>query len=450
MTEFNQQKLIKTMTSNTLLIKNGLLVSSQKIEKKDILIKNGLIELISENINIECDKIIDAEGLYVMPGGIDPQVHFREPGLTHKETIETGSRAAVAGGITTFFEMPNTKPATITKQLLNEKFEIASKTSVANYSFFFGATPDNFEEIEAMEGNCGLKIFMGSSTGDLLVDSDEALDSIFKVCKKIIAVHAEDEVILKRSAEIVKGTKPTDHPDMRPVEAAVTATQKAINCALKYNKRLHVLHLSTAEEVEILRRYKHTGLITAETTPQHLLLHAPDIYEEIGTFGQMNPPIREKYHSEGLWEGLLDGTINCIATDHAPHTIEEKNLPFDQAPAGMPGVETSLPLMLNHSQTSAIDIKDIVKWMCENPATLYKIKNKGFLKENFDADITIVDMNKEKVVDGKNMQSKCGWSAFDGKTLKGWPVTTIVNGNVVFDNEQIIDKIKGKKVLFDE
>ena len=184
MTEFNQQKLRKTMTSNTLLIKNGLLVSSQKIEKKDILIKNGLIELISENINIECDKIIDAEGLYVMPGGIDPQVHFREPGLTHKETIETGSRAAVAGGITTFFEMPNTKPATITKQLLNEKFEIASKTSVANYSFFFGATPDNFEEIEAMEGNCGLKIFMGSSTGDLLVDSDEALDSIFKVCKK--------------------------------------------------------------------------------------------------------------------------------------------------------------------------------------------------------------------------------------------------------------------------
>ena len=225
------------MNNKTLLIKNGHIVNSQEISKKDIFIKNGKINKIDSNIDLECDRVIDATGLYIIPGGIDPQVHFREPGLTHKETIESGARAAVAGGITTFFEMPNTKPATITKKLLNAKFEIASKTSVANFSFFFGATPDNFEEIEAMEGNCGLKIFMGSSTGDLLVDSDEALDAIFKVCNKIIAVHAEDEVILKRSAEIVKGTKPTDHPAMRPVEAAVTATQKAINCAVKYNKR---------------------------------------------------------------------------------------------------------------------------------------------------------------------------------------------------------------------
>ena len=436
--------------SSKILIKNGLIVSSDKIVKKDILIKDGLIESISENIHADCDKIVDAEGMYVIPGGIDPQVHFREPGLTHKETIETGSKAAVAGGITTFFEMPNTKPATITKQLLNEKFEIASKTSVANYSFFFGATPDNFEEIEAMEGNCGLKIFMGSSTGDLLVDSDEALDSIFKVCKKIIAVHAEDEVILKQSAATVKGTKPTDHPAMRPVEAAVTATQKAINCAVKYNKRLHVLHLSTAEEVEILRKYKHTGLITAETTPQHLLLQAPDIYEEIGTFGQMNPPIREKYHSEGLWEGLLDGTINCIATDHAQHTIEEKNLPFDQAPAGMPGVETSLPLMLNHSQTSDIDIKDIVRWMCENPAKIYQIRNKAFIEEGFDADIAIVDLNKIKIIKAKNMQSKCGWSAFEGLEVKGWPIMTIVNGNIVYENESINDNFFGKRIIFND
>ena len=438
------------MQNKNLLIKNGYLANSKEISKKDIFISNGKISEIGDLSHIKSDHVIDASNQYVLPGIIDPQVHFRDPGLTHKEDLHTGSMAAASGGVTTFFEMPNTDPATTTIEKLDQKYDVANSKSLVNYSFFLGATSNNIDEIKNLKNNCGLKIFMGSSTGDLLVDSDEALDSIFKVCKKIIAVHAEDEVILKRSAEIVKGTKPTDHPDMRPVEAAVTATQKAINCALKYNKRLHVLHLSTAEEVEILRRYKHTGLITAETTPQHLLLHAPDIYEEIGTFGQMNPPIREKYHSEGLWEGLLDGTINCIATDHAPHTIEEKNLPFDQAPAGMPGVETSLPLMLNHSQTSAIDIKDIVKWMCENPATLYKIKNKGFLKENFDADITIVDMNKEKVVDGKNMQSKCGWSAFDGKTLKGWPVTTIVNGNVVFDNEQIIDEIKGKKVLFDE
>tara|TARA_Y100001934_G_scaffold248707_1_gene309526 strand:+ start:866 stop:2182 length:1317 start_codon:yes stop_codon:yes gene_type:complete len=438
------------MNSKKILIKNGHVVDSQSISKKDILINNGIIESIGENLNVNCDKIIDAQGLYIMPGGIDPQVHFREPGLTHKETIESGSRAAVAGGITSFFEMPNTKPATITSELLEAKFEIASKTSVANFSFFLGATPDNFEEVSNMKGNCGLKIFMGSSTGDLLVDNDKALDEIFRVCNKIVAVHAEDEDILKKSAAEVKGTKPTDHPAMRPVEAAVAATQKAIDCAIKYKKRLHILHLSTAEEVDIIRKYKDTNLITAETTPQHLLLHAPEIYEEIGAFAQMNPPIREKYHKKGLWEGLLDGTINCIATDHAPHTIEEKKLPFGQSPAGMPGVETSLPLMLNHTHKSDIDIKHIVKWMCENPAKIYNIKNKGYLREGYDADITLVDLNKEKVVSGKNMQSKCGWSAFDGKTLKGWPVMTIVNGNVVFENEQINDKIKGKKVIFDE
>jgi len=438
------------MNNKTILIKNGLIVNSQEITQKDIFINNGQIEKIDSNIKIECDKIIDASGLYIMPGGIDPQVHFREPGLTHKETIESGSRAAVAGGITTFFEMPNTTPATITSQLLNEKYEIAKKTSVANYSFFLGATPNNILEIENMTDNCGLKIFMGSSTGDLLVDSDEALDSIFKVCNKIIAVHAEDEMILNQVAKQNKWTKFTDHPDMRPVEAAVAATQKAINCALKYEKRLHILHLSTAEEVNILRKYKSTNLITAETTPQHLLLHAPDIYEEIGSFAQMNPPIREKYHQDELWAGLIDGTINCIATDHAPHTLEEKKLPFGQAPSGMPGIETSLPLMLNHSHISNINIKDIVKWMSENPAIIYKIKNKGFIKEGYDADITIVDMNKEKIVSGKNMQSKCGWSAFDGKNIKGWPIITIVNGNIVYENEQINNQFLGRQVEFDE
>jgi len=438
------------MNNKTILIKNGLIVNSQEITQKDIFINNGQIETIDSNIELECDKIIDASGLHIMPGGIDPQVHFREPGLTHKETIETGARSAVAGGITTFFEMPNTTPATITKKLLDEKYEIAKKTSVANYSFFLGATPDNFSEIENMKGNCGLKIFMGSSTGDLLVDSEKALDSIFKVCNKIIAVHAEDEMILNQVAQQNKGTKFTDHPNMRPVEAAVAATQKAINCALKYEKRLHILHLSTAEEVKILRKYKSTNLITAETTPQHLLLHAPDIYEKIGSFAQMNPPIREKYHQDELWAGLIDGTINCIATDHAPHTLEEKFLPFGQAPSGMPGVETSLPLMLNHSHTSNIDIKDIVKWMCENPAIIYKIKNKGFIKEGYDADITIVDINKEKIISGKNMQSKCGWSAFDGKNIKGWPIITIVNGNVVYENGQINNQFLGHQVEFDE
>ena len=438
------------MEKQKLLIKNGTLVDSQRLYQSDILIENGRIKKIAPTIDEQSTNIIDAKNLHVMPGAIDPQVHFREPGLTHKEDIQSGSRAAVAGGITTFFEMPNTTPPTISSELLNQKYEIAKNTSVANYSFFLGATPNNIDEIKNLKGNCGIKIFMGSSTGNLLVDNDEALDRIFKHANKIIAVHAEDESILQETAKKTVGTKFSDHPKMRPVEAAVQATQKAIDLAVKYHKRLHVLHLSTAEEVKIIRTYKSTNLITAETTPQHLLLAAPDIYNEIGSFAQMNPPIREQYHQDELWKGLMDGTINCIATDHAPHTLDEKNNPYGMAPSGMPGVETSLPLMLNQIQTGKINIHHVVKWMCETPAKIYKIKNKGFLKEGYDADITIVDLKKEKTISGRKMQSKCGWSAFDGQTITGWPNTTIVNGNIVYANEMIDSSFTGKQVSFNE
>ena len=438
------------MNNSHLIIKNGFLVSSNGIIKKDIYIKNVKIEKIDSNLNIDDANIIDANQLHVIPGAIDPQVHFREPGLTHKEDIESGSRAAVAGGVTTFFEMPNTNPATITSELLSQKFDIASKTSVANYSFFLGATPDNFSEIANMRDNCGLKIFMGSSTGDLLVDSDAALDEIFKQCNKVIAIHSEDEAILKKIAKKGIGTNFTDHPNARPVEAAVTSTVKAINLALKYKKRLHVLHLSTAEEVEIIRKHKDTNLITAETTPQHLLLSAPSIYEEKGAFAQMNPPIRKQRHQDELWKGMLDGTIECIATDHAPHTLEEKKLPYGKAPAGMPGVQTSLPLMLNEVSNQRITIEQVVKWMCENPAKVYNIKNKGFLKTGYDADITIVDMNLEKIISASEMESKCGWTVFDGKKIKGAPIITIVNGNIVYKDGKIIDNFKGKPVKFNE
>ncbi len=344
--------------------------------------------------------------------------------------------------------MPNTNPSTTTIERLNDKNNDASKKSLVNYSFFLGATKDNLDEIKKLNNNCGLKIFMGSSTGDLLVDDDDILADIFSVCNKIIAVHAEDEKTLKEAEKSVTGDSFTNHPDARPVEAAVKATTKAVELAIKFNKRLHILHLSTAEEVEFLRKHKSTGLITAETTPQHLLLYSPDIYNEIGSFGQMNPPIREKYHQKELWAGLKDGTINCIATDHAPHTIEEKNKPYGQAPSGMPGVQTSLTLMLNEVSNEAINLEDVVKWMCENPAELYNIKNKGFLRTGYDADITIVDMNKENTIMNKDMYSKCGWTAFDGKTTKGWPITTIVNGNIVYDNNKLNLDIRGKEVEF--
>ena len=438
------------MKNYKILIKNGTIVDSKTQIKRDVLISNGKIKKVEKNINSQADRIIDASQKFIIPGVIDPQVHFREPGLTHKEDIKSGARAAVCGGITTFFEMPNTNPATTNSKLLEEKFKIAEKSSVANFSFFLGATPNNIDEIKNLKGNCGVKIFMGSSTGDLLVDRDSDIEKIFKYCNKIIAIHSEDEQVLNETAKTIKNPNFSDHPNMRPVKAAVTSTNKAINFALKYKKRLHVLHLSTSEEVKIIRKIKNTGLVTSETTPQHLLLNAPDIYDDIGSYAQMNPPIREKHHQEELWKGLFDGTINCIATDHAPHTIQEKNKPYGIAPSGMPGVETSLPLMLNQVNKGKITLQDIIKWMCENPAKIYQIKNKGFIKEGFDADIALVDLNKIKTIRAKNMQSKCGWSAFEGLEVKGWPIMTIVNGNIVYENESINDKFFGKRTIFND
>ena len=437
------------MSTKKILIRNGQLVSSKGIFKQNILIQNGKIVNIGELSDTEADHVIDASKKYVLPGIIDPQVHFRDPGFPDKEDLRTGSMAAAAGGVTTFFEMPNTNPATTTIEKLNQKYDTASQKSIVNYSFFFGATSENLNEIKNLQNNCGLKIFMGSSTGNLLVDKDEDLDKIFATCDRVIAVHAEDEEILKESSKSIQGNDFSHHPEARPVEAAVKATSKAIELALKYKKRLHVLHLSTAEEVKIIREHKSSNLITCETTPQHLLMKAPNIYKKIGSFAQMNPPIRGERHQQELWRGLLDGTIDCIATDHAPHTLDEKKLPYGQAPSGMPGVETSLTLMLNEVSRGRIKIEDIVKWMSENPAILYRLKNKGFLKIGYDADITIVDMDKQKTISNKSMKSKCGWTAFDGQQTIGWAETTIVNGNIVYENEKLNLDFLGKKVDFE-
>ena len=436
------------MQNKNLLIKNGYLANSKEISKKDIFISNGKISEIGDLSHIKSDHVIDASNQYVLPGIIDPQVHFRDPGLTHKEDLHTGSMAAASGGVTTFFEMPNTDPATTTIEKLDQKYDVANSKSLVNYSFFLGATSNNIDEIKNLKNNCGLKIFMGSSTGNLLVDDDESLDKIFASCNRVIAVHAEDEEILKESAKLIKGTDFTNHIKARPVEAALKATTKATKLALKYNRRLHVLHLSTAEEVKFIRKHKSTNLITCETTPQHLLMDAPNIYNEIGSFAQMNPPIREKYHQEELWKGLLDGTIDCIATDHAPHTLEEKSLPYGQAPSGMPGVETSLTLMLNEVSKGRIKLEKIVQLMSENPASIYKMKNKGFIKLGYDADITIVDMQKEKTISNDFMKTKCGWTAFDGVKTKGWTQYTIVNGNIVYNDGELDLEHRGKKVEF--
>ena len=359
-----------------LVLKNCNVINENVESQVDIAIKNQRIEKIAASIHSESSVELDLSGKPVIPGLIDDQVHFREPGLTHKGEIATESKAALAGGVTSYFEMPNVNPNTSTIENLEKKFEMASTKSVGNYSFYLGATNDNIEEIKKHnpKTSCGLKVFMGASTGDLLVDRDSDIEKIFKYSNKIIAIHSEDEQVLNETVKTIKNPNFSDHPKMRPVKAAVTSTNKAINFALKYKKRLHVLHLSTSEEVKIIRKIKNTGLVTSETTPQHLLLNAPNIYDDIGSYAQMNPPIREKHHQEELWKGLFDGTINCIATDHAPHTIQEKNKPYGSAPSGMPGVETSLPLMLNQVNKGKITLQDIIKWMCENPAKIYQIK----------------------------------------------------------------------------
>ena len=430
---------------STLAINNGVVFLPLKGEApKNIFIKDGVIAKIGD-APFEADTVIDATGKQVIPGVIDPQVHFRDPGLEWKEDLETGSKAAVAGGVTSFLEMPNTIPNTITADIMAAKKKIAAKKCVANYNFFIGATNDNLAELNNTPNVCGIKIFMGSSTGDLLVDDAEVLERIFAKGDRLIAIHGELEHILKQHQHFRLTKDFRDHPKARPVEAAIGATKLAVKLAKKYHRRLHILHLTTEEEVEFLRKEK-TEFISVEVCPQHLMLQAPKAYEELGALAQMNPPVRDNRHRLALWQGLKDGVIDCIATDHAPHTLAEKSADYGQAPSGVPGVETSLPLMLNQVNQGHCALKDIVYWMCEQPAKLYQMKSKGKIEKGFDGDITIIDMEKTQKIENGKLQTKSNWSPFHGWTIKGWPIKTIVGGHLVFDNGVINDQFKGKEI----
>lgn len=436
---------------NNYLIKNAKIVSSKSIDDADILISNGRIEKIAQGLHPGNAEIIEAGGLFALPGVTDPQVHFRDPGLTHKEDLRTGSRAAAAGGVTSFYEMPNTIPATTTRALMAEKKKIASDKCIVNYNFFIGATPNNLEELNSVENVTGIKIFMGSSTGDLLVSNEKDLDRIFGTGSKLIAVHSEDDEVINRNKKLfAKSVNFDDHRKIRSSEAAMKSTQLAVRLSLKYRRRLHILHLTTQEEAEFLNEFRNSSTISSEVCPQHLLLNGPDIYDKFGALAQMNPPIRSERHSKALWKALREGVIKCIATDHAPHTLEEKSVPFGKAPSGMPGVETSLPLMLNEVNKGNCSLQEVVKWMCENPVLLYRAQNKGFIKEGFDADITLVDNKLTKIVDNKKLQTKSGWCVYEGMKITGWPVMTIVNGNIVYHEGIIYEDIKGKEVLINE
>lgn len=437
------------MSSDLLIKQADIVLPEGEIVVGDVLIQNGKIAEIGTNLNSESARVITAEGLTLLPGVIDPQVHFREPGLEYKEDLFTASCACAKGGVTSFLEMPNTNPLTTTQATLDDKLNRAKQKCLVNYGFFLGATAENLDDLRNAHPACGIKIFMGSQHGALLLSREEEIEPIFAKGDRLIAVHAEDQARIIKRREQFKGiSDPAVHSQIQDEEAALNATKLAVKLANKYQRRLHILHLSTGIEAEYLRTHK-TPWISTEVTPQHLLLNTND-YGRIATLAQMNPPLRSPENNEILWKALLDGVIDCIATDHAPHTLEEKAKPYPHSPSGMPGVETSLPLMLTEAKKGRCTLAQVVKWMCTNPAKLYKIPNKGEIKVGYDADLTLVDWHNYRLVLRENLATKCGWSPFEGWNLTGWPVYTIVNGNIALDNGQLCTNVRGKALTFEQ
>ena len=368
-----------------------------------------------------------------MPGAIDDQVHFREPGLTGKEDLAHASKACAKGGVTSFLEMPNTIPNATNQRLIDDKLAIAAKASLVNFGFYIGATPNNVNDLKHAVRTPGIKIFIGSSTGDLLVDSQDALETIFAETTLPICAHCEDETTVNSNAEKFAGsTDVATHSKIRDHEAAKIATTRAIDLAERHQHRFHVLHVSTADEVELIRQAKtRHDLITGEACPHHLFFSIDD-YPRLGSLVKMNPSVKTKDDNAAIFAGLLDGTIEVVATDHAPHTMEEKNQPYPKCPSGLPAVENYLALMLNEVNRGRCSIEQVVAWMCEAPARIWNMKRKGKIEVGFDADLTLVDMNLERTIRNEDQQTKCGWSPWDGETLKGWPVRTWCMGEEVF------------------
>jgi dihydroorotase len=440
-----------------IVIKNAKIVNEGKIFEGDVLIQDDLIVEVGENISVKPDfKVIDAEGHYLMPGAIDDQVHFREPGLTHKGDIASESRAAVAGGITSFIEQPNTVPNAVTQELLEEKYQIASQTSYANYGFMMGGTNDNLEEIlKTNPKNVpGLKLFLGSSTGDMLVDSSESLEKIFSSTKLLIAVHSEDETTVKSNLEKFKAEYGDDipvkfHPEIRSVEACYKSTVRVIDLAKRTGARLHVFHISTAKELDLFTNKLplEQKQITAEVCIHHLWFSDED-YLTKGNLIKWNPAVKSANDRKALWEALLDGRIDVIATDHAPHTLEEKSKSYVSAPSGGPLVQHAVVAMFEAFHQGKISIEKIVEKMCHNPAKIFKIEKRGFIKPGYYADLVLVNPSQPWTVNRDNILYKCGWSPFEGTNFKSRITHTFVNGQLVYENSKVKEIRAGKRMLY--
>jgi dihydroorotase len=438
------------MVSSSLLIQNAqILLPNGEFILGEVQIQERKIIGVGANLSPIDDQTIkiDATGLTLLPGAIDPQVHFREPGLEYKEDLFTASCACARGGITSFLEMPNTRPLTTTQAALDDKLKRASEKCLVNYGFFIGATAENLPDLLEANPTPGIKIFMGSMHGDLLVDEETALDSIFAKGDRLIAVHAEDQARIRdRRAQFAGQTDLAVHSQIQDNQAALNATQLALKLSKKYQRRLHILHLSTAEEADLLRHDK-PAWVTAEVTPQHLLLNT-DAYKTIGTMAQMNPPLRSPHDNEVLWQALLDGVLDFIATDHAPHTLEEKAQAYPNTPSGMPGVETSLALMLTQAVQGRCTVAQVANWMSTAVAKAYRISNKGAIAPGYDADLVLVDLENYHPVLREEVLSKCGWSPFEGWSLTGWAQVTIVGGQVVYDRGKLNLDVRGQALQF--
>jgi dihydroorotase len=448
--------------NNRILIFNAQLVNEGQSYSGGLLISDGLISdvfkgTVPASIKLEGVHIIDAQGKLLMPGVIDDQVHFREPGLTHKGDLESESRAAVAGGITSFMEMPNTTPPTLSLELLEQKFALAAEKSLANYSFYMGTSNDNVDEVLKVnpEKVCGIKIFLGASTGNLLVDSEETLHRLFAESRLLIATHCEDENIIRQNAASYREKYGEDvpiemHPLIRSEEACYRSSAYAVNLARKYGTRLHVLHLSTARELALFQSglLLHEKKITAEVCVHHLWFSNED-YKKLGTRIKWNPAIKNPTDRDALFNGLLDNRLDVLATDHAPHTMAEKQNTYFSAPSGGPLVQHSLQAMLEFYHQGRISLKTIVEKMCHAPAVCFQIRKRGFIRPGYLADLVLVDLNRPYQVNTKNILYKCGWSPFDGYTFKSSVSHTFVNGNLVFQDGEIFNTIKGQRLLFD-
>lgn len=438
------------------LITNATLINEFAQKEVDVLIKDGRIAAIGTSLSHPTAKVIDASGKWLLPGVIDDQVHFREPGLTHKATIYTEAKAAVAGGVTSFMEMPNTKPQAVTQELLEDKYQIASSTSLANYSFFMGTTNHNYDEVVRTDPKtvCGIKIFMGSSTGDMLVDDDHILSRIFANAPTIIALHCEDEQTIKENTRKYQERYGDNipfsaHPEIRSREACYMSSSKAVELAKKHDTRIHILHISTADELALFTAGDlKDKKITSEVCVHHLSFDSSQ-YDSLGSQIKCNPAIKDKADQDALWQALRDGKLDVIATDHAPHTWEEKSNSYLKAPSGLPLVQHSLPLMLEHASNGRISLEDVVDRMCHKPADLFNIENRGYVREGYWADLVLVDPKASETVDKENILYKCGWSPLEGTTFHHKVTHTFVSGHLVYSPDGFDESRKGQRLSFD-